>query len=180
MTKNLIIAITLIFTGNFAFSQIDTVSRKPDTVKHDRLYYKSHQIKFLSLLAGYNFNKYNYLEIGIAKNTFGVVGPHPASSAYFVSVEVRPVHKFVMAPKIGGWFAGGLGGIAMGVNLLYYTNFNSGSLRFRPEIGLGIEGFKFVYGYNIALSNSAFGDVNKSNFGIVGLIPLKKYKKHVD
>ena len=82
----------------------------------------------------------------------------------------------VIGPKIGAWIAGGSGGMAMGLNLIYYTNFDQSSLRIRPEIGMGFGRFKVVYGYNIPLYNKAFEGINKSNLGIALLFSIKHLK----
>lgn len=62
-----------------------------------------------------------------------------------------------MGPKIGVWIGGGM---AMGLNLIYYTNFDKNSLVCRPEIGMGIEKFKLVYGYNWRWTKSLLLSIN--------------------
>lgn len=132
--------------------------------------------KNISLLAGYNGCAYQYAELGIALNEFGTAGIAPMAWAVFASCEVRLHKEPVYAPKIGAWMGGGCAGMALGINLLYYTKPNNGRLCLRPEIGLGFDRFKFVYGYNILFSNSNeyFSGVNRNNLGIVYLFGIKK------
>jgi hypothetical protein len=72
----------------------------------------------------------------------------------------------IMAPKIGVWAGGGLGGIGMGINFLYYTNFSEGQAVFRPEVGFGMQAIKIYYGYNLKLGHSGLEDLSHSVFGI--------------
>ena len=129
--------------------------------------------KNLSILGGYNFWNNHFAETGVAINHFRIVGHHPADVAYFISNEIKIDNKLILGPKIGIWFGGG---IIWGLNLIYYTDFNQSSLRFRPEIGLGLGQFKFVYGYNIPVTNKNFEGINKNNISIVILFNVKKLK----
>lgn len=69
-----------------------------------------------------------------------------------------------------------MSGLAVGANLIYYTDFEQSSLRIRPEIGLGFGRWKVVYGYNIPLTNKDFDGVNNSNIGIALMFGVKKIK----
>jgi hypothetical protein len=66
------------------------------------------------------------LTSGVSKNSNTVVGHHPFSTAYFASTELKFGNKFIIEPKLGAWAAGGAGGIAMGLNMIYYTYFDNG------------------------------------------------------
>jgi hypothetical protein len=148
-------------------SNVSAQSTK-DTVKTE---------KQLTLVTGINFWKNAlFAEIGIAKYNNGRVGYHPFSSAYFFSTEVNLLtgKNFIIAPKIGGWFAGGSGPFAIGTNLIYYTDLKNSNLYFRPEIGFGLMRIKVVYGYNARLTKVHLEGIPKSNIGIVYLLPLKK------
>jgi hypothetical protein len=143
----------------------------------NRQRYLIEQTSYLSLLVGFNFWKENYGELGIAYNKYGTLGHHPMATAVFFSNEFKiDATKTVIGPKIGVWAAGGSGIIAMGLNLIYYTDFDEGTLRFRPEIGMGVNGFKVVYGYNIAVNSKSSILINDHNIGIVGLFKWKKLK----
>ena len=69
--------------------------------------------------------------------------------------------------------------MAMGVNLIYYTDFHNGNLVFRPEIGFGFGNFKFVYGYNAILTKPRLDGINTSLGNIVYCFKLKKLKDKI-
>lgn len=147
-----------------------------DTIPPNPIYYYANLEKHISILAGYNFWRNHFAELGLAVNQYGRVGHHPSAWAYFISSELKFDDKVLIGPKIGTWIGGGAGGMAMGLNLIYYTDFEQSSLRIRPEIGIGFERFKMVYGYNIPLYNKAFQGINKSNFGVALLFSIKHLK----
>lgn len=130
--------------------------------------------KYLSLLLGYNFWSNHFLEVGLAHNQLDVQGPHPFGFNYFLSTEIKIDNELVLGPKIGFWAGNGFG---MGVNIIYYTDFENSALRFRPEIGVGLSRFKIVYGYNLLLTNKDFDKINKSNISLMLLLQLKKIKE---
>jgi hypothetical protein len=129
-----------------------------------------------SILTGISFGKNTFFDIGVSKNTNTVVGHHPFSSAYFASTELKFGDRFIIGPKIGVWAAGGVGGIAMGLNMIYYTDFDNGSLVFRPEIGFGFENFKLVYGYNAILTKHNLDGLNRNLVSISYCFKLKRLK----
>jgi len=100
-------------------------------------------------------------------------GPHAFGFNYFVSTEIKVGNDLLLGPKIGLWFANGIG---IGLNVIYYTDLDSSSWRFRPEFGIGLSRFKIVYGYNIALTNKDFEKVGKNNIGVMVLLGLKKIR----
>jgi hypothetical protein len=126
------------------------------------------------LLTGVTFGKNIFFDIGVSKNSKTVVGHHPFSSAYFASTELKFGDKFIIGPKIGAWAAGGVGGISMGLNMIYYTDFHNGSLTFRPEIGIGFQNFKLVYGYNAILTRDKLDGINRNLGSVVYCFKLKK------
>jgi len=133
--------------------------------------------RYLSLLVGYNGWANNFGEIGIAKNQLNVVGYHALGWTLFASTEFKlSSNETVIGPKIGVWAGGGSGGIAMGLSTIYYTDLDKGTWRLRPEIGIGLDFFKLVYGYNIALTNKDFDPINRDNISFVFLLRIKKIK----
>ncbi|MFT3678800.1 MAG: hypothetical protein QM791_00920 [Ferruginibacter sp.] len=143
---------------------VDSVKRRPVNVTRS-----------VSLLTGFCAGKYFFADIGIARNLFTQTGHHPFSSTTFISCEIRNSSQMIFAPKIGAWVAGGAGGMAMGINLLYYMQSGNSSLVFRPEIGFGFENLKMVYGYNARLTNRSFGYLlNRNLFSMVYCFKLKK------
>ncbi|MFC4164916.1 hypothetical protein ACFOWU_14715 [Epilithonimonas zeae] len=64
--------------------------------------------------------------------------------------------------------------MALGANLIYFTDFKNSNLYFRPEIGFGLMRVKVIYGYNVRITNNFLDGIPKSNIGIVYLVPTKK------
>ena len=128
------------------------------------------KITGLSVLIAYNGFGNQTMELGIARNTFGMIGHHPYADAQFISCELTRNNGWIIGPKIGAWVGGGAAGMALGINGIYYTNFNEYSVRVRPELGVGFGKWKAVYGYNIPLNNSDMVGVNKHNFTFARLI----------
>jgi hypothetical protein len=151
----------------------DSSKHKADTARQRCSYCFE---KFVSVLTGFNYWHHGFAEVGVAVNKYGITGHHPAAWAYFVSNEVRVDKRLIIGPKIGCWGGGGAAGMAMGLNMIWYTDFDNSSLRFRPEIGMGFDRFKVVYGYNIALTNSSFQGINTHNASVVVLWGVKKLK----
>ena len=116
-----------------------------------------------SILIGYNYNKYNFGELGIVRGLRGDGGGDITSDIlaglYFqymsLSSEFLIDNKLVVCPKLGYHIT--FLGLALGVNLLDYTDFNDHKLGCRPEIGLSLGGaFGVHYGYTITSKNDNF------------------------
>lgn len=162
MTKNLLAAIFLLISLQ-ALSQ-DTTA----------IPYKSRFTNERALLLGFNAGSYIYGEIGYAFNSYGTAGHHPIATAFYGGSEIMIGRDFIVGPKIG-WQA--MGGLAMGANMIYYTNFHGGSLVLRPEFGIGMERFKMVYGWNVKITNKDFDRINTHLFSFSYLITLKTIKQ---
>jgi len=81
----------------------------------------------------------------------------------------RPDGRFVIAPKIT--FTMNLF-VSFGASVIYYTDFNIGALRFRPEIGVGMFGVRLVYGRNLTMANYEFPGLNTNNFMFAVYLPV--------
>lgn len=174
--KNAVISLVFQLVAAISFAQ-EPITPNPDTFYR----YDVDLEKYFSLLAGSNVWTYHYAEAGIALHESGVVGHHPYAWAVFMSSEVRIGNKFIFGPKVGAWASGGAGAMAMGINAIYYTDRNTGSFRIRPEIGIGVQHFKIVYGYNITITGKEFIGANKHNvsLGILfGLIKLRTIQRN--
>ncbi|MFA7686722.1 MAG: hypothetical protein WCY25_02530 [Moheibacter sp.] len=121
----------------------------------------------LGVVLGYSLGKYSYGEVGVSLNS----SHHLLSFVKFIGTEFRIGQDFIVGPKVGFWFSGG---IAFGLNAIYYTDFDDGALVFRPEIGFGLFGLKLVYGYNWNLTNKDFRGINSHFGGITFSFPVKK------
>ncbi|GGB00940.1 hypothetical protein GCM10011511_25330 [Puia dinghuensis] len=124
-------------------------------------------------MGGLAAGSYVFGDIGLSVNTINTTNIEPASGAWFVSDEVKFANKLLMGPKVGIWVGGGL---AFGLNMIYYTDFSQGSLVFRPEVGMGFSPFKLVYGYNAKLTNTRFEGINRNLVEVVYCFKLKKLK----
>ena len=170
MKRPAIILLIILGFISYSFGQTEN-----DSTINEFRYYVSLE-RHISVLAGFNLWRNYYGELGVALNQYGRVGHHPAAWAFFISNEMKISDKILIGPKIGAWIGGGSGGMALGLNLIYYTDFDQSSLRIRPEIGLGFGRWKVVYGYNIPLTNKNFEGVNRSSIGIALMFGIKKLK----
>ncbi|MFT3907994.1 MAG: hypothetical protein QM737_01100 [Ferruginibacter sp.] len=134
---------------------------------HHRSFYK----KDFSLLVGYSQGKYSFADIGFAINKYGA-NRHPFTGTYFISNEIKIGKNTIIGPKTGIWVGGGVG---MGLNFIYYTDFHKSSFVFRPEYGIAIEKVKFVYGYNWNWTKSLHG-ISKHLVGLTYCFTLKRLK----
>ena len=104
---------------------------------------------------------YRYYEIGIAKGRY-VHHPHGVTGgAVYVSEEVYFGNGGnIYGTKIGAWmhwlFDAGLAAV-------YYTNFEKGNFKIRPELGVGMGRLRIVVGYNIPTINNKAFELLKSN-----------------
>lgn len=115
--------------------------------------------------------EYNYLDIGYC---FGRRVNWPSSDmmkgygGLVVGVEISSQDRLIVAPKLSysiNMF------VSFGVNVLYYTDFHTATLQFRPEFGASLFGVRMVFGRNFSVGNYPFNGVNKNNYAITVLIP---------
>jgi len=130
--------------------------------------------KYLSIVTGYYYYGRSAVEIGLGTKTESSGGRHPASAGCYMSSEFFYSKSLFIAPKIGAWLTGGASGINLGISTLYYTNFKTGSLQLRPEIGTGFSGLRIYYGRNMRLTNTSFNSAGKNLLGINILLDVKK------
>jgi len=132
--------------------------------------------KNLCLLTGINYGKQVFIDLGISVNSYRTAGYHFIATGYFFASEFHFIDKPIIGPKIGAWAAGGMDPIAIGINIIYYTDFDESSLVFRPEIGIGFDRIKVTYGYNAQLTNTSFDRISKSMVGLTYCFKLKKMR----
>lgn len=139
---------------------------KEFTITHNQ------HFKDLSLITGYQTgsSNSNFIEIGLGLK-HEHLRHHPAHAVFYLSNELLFVDNFVLGTKVGINFGANM--MDMGLSMIHYTNFEENSIRFRPEIGLGFGKFRLYYGYNFALTNRDFEDVNDHLVGINILLDLK-------
>jgi|GEM_PF-1762120 len=180
-TKISLLFFFLTFLCEFTFGQkADSLSNKipgiiyeqSDSIKIIRI----EEEKQLGLLLSYQLGRYSFGEIGAAFVANSSWYHHPTSAVAFISTEFRIDRDFILGPKMGVWFSGGVAPLTIGLNAIYYTDFDDGAFVFRPEIGFGLSGFKLVYGYNWNLTNKEFKGINAHFAGITYALPLKRKK----
>lgn len=125
--------------------------------------------KELGFITGYNYNfedsdskNYHLVEFGIIKSTYSNYY-HPVSSSFYFSNELKLNTKdFVWGPKIGAYL--GFWMFAIGAEAIYYTDFQKGSFRIAPYLGLGCHQFKLTINPHIKISHKDFlpntGNIN--------------------
>lgn len=133
---------------------VDTFVRRQDSA-NGHMHYGIDMSSYRSLLLGAGYGRYVSGEVGYGHATMGRVGYHGSSTGVFSSVEFFAFDrsKWIIAPKVGAWAAGGPAGMTMGVHLVYYTDMQTATLRFRPDIGFGGGRVRIVTGYNFVIVN---------------------------
>ena len=165
--KNKITFLLLIGFINLGFGQ--------NKNERDYGYYKS-----LNLGIGYNYNfsdsdrkDFHLLELGINKTNYG--GRHGGGYQYGVGTEIGiNTEKFTIGPKISGIFYYQF--IAVGTELITYTDFDNWTLRLVPFIGIGGEKFKLTINPQIILTNKNFQPVNKGILNLTVNLSLDRKK----
>jgi hypothetical protein len=139
--------------------------------------------KQLELVAGYSVQgnlknevkNLHYVEIGVARSIQDR-GYHGGATFGMLLTEEILIgeNENVYGTKIG-MFTHYM--IDIGFSMVYYTDFKKGNFKFRPEIGMGMGGVRFIVGFNIPfIDNSAFELLRKNNVqaGIQIMIPVRK------
>src|SRR5690606_15759274 len=97
-----------------------------------------------ALTVGYNHNfgekvdgkrpaTLHFVELGLWRSNV-MKGHHPLTITYYFANDIGlNTNDFVIGPKIGGFFS--LMVLGIGGEFVYYTDFDSGSLRFIPSMG---------------------------------------------
>ncbi|MBI1306711.1 MAG: hypothetical protein GC181_08865 [Bacteroidetes bacterium] len=131
-------------------------------------------VKMYSVLGGLNAGKTLFGEVGLARNSYGLHTHHPMAGASFISCEFGHHSNWIVAPKIGGWVAGGVAAQAFGINAIAYLSKGNFTPVIRPEYGFGFGRFKCSYGYNLRLKENEIKYLNKHVFSVTILFPVKQ------
>lgn len=121
------------------------------------------------LLTGFNFQTSHfkdaretrkYGEIGIARSLH-FNGPHGTSSlGVYLSEEIYLGDKNIYGTKLG-MYTHYL--FDVGIAAVYYTDFEKGNFKLRPELGVGMGAVRIVGGFNIpTFGNKAFAELSRS------------------
>lgn len=124
------------------------------------------------ITGGIHYADYFYAEAGYSVGS-KILWPKSSLikgfGAFTFGAEAGMPGRFIIAPKIT--FSVNMF-ISFGASILYYTDFNLGALRFRPEVGVSMLGIRCVYGRNLTVANYDFPDLNINNFSVTAYIPL--------
>jgi hypothetical protein len=139
----------------------------------DSLFLVRKDFKEIVLTLGYNYNfgdkvdgerpkSFHFLELGVWRTAASIAGHHPFSATYYFANDFGlNTNEITIGPKIGGFVSimiMGLGG-----EFCYYTDFNSGSLRFIPSIGIFTPYFKLTINPHVIITNKDFVGLNKGH-----------------
>ena len=120
-----------------------------------------------------NEKDFHLIDIGINKTNYG--GRHGGGYQYGIGTEIGlNTEKFIIGPKISGVFYFQF--IALGTELITYTDFDNWALRFVPFIGIGGEKFKLTINPHVILTNKDFQPVNKGLVNITVNLSLDRKK----
>lgn len=140
-------------------------------------YYKS-----LNVGVGYSYSfadpyekNFHLLDIGINQSNYG--GMHGAGYQYGIGTELGlNTESFILGPKISGILYYQF--IALGTELVTYTDFDQFTLRLVPFFGIGADVFRLTLNPHVILINSDFKPINN---GLVNLtVNLSLRRERVD
>lgn len=135
------------------------------------------QYRETAFAAGYNYNfgdkvdgerpqSLHFAELAVWRTAGSVAGHHPVSFTYYGGSEIGlNTERFTIAPKVGGFVSVMIMGL--GAELAYYTDFDSGSLRFIPYIGATCRYFKLTVNPHVVVSNKEFMGLNAGSVSLV-------------
>lgn len=155
--------LSIILCACFAATAQEGDSTRADIPRRFKAYRKT------ELLTGFNFQTSDfkgsketrkYGEIGIARSLH-FNGPHGTSSlGVYLSEEIYLGDKNIYGTKLG-MYTHYL--FDIGIAAVYYTDFEKGNLKLRPELGVGMGAVRIVGGFNIpTFGNKAFAELSRS------------------
>lgn len=128
-----LIVLLHVFLLHHAYAQDTT---RTQYIRQDKVF------REFSLLAGYAYtidkpasSRYHVLEFGVARAFVAQLHHFAAGDVHWSNELILRGDDPVWGPKLG--FTGGIGVLFIGADLVYYTDFDSGSLRLAPYFGFG-------------------------------------------
>lgn len=173
----------LILISSPCFSQADST-----LISHIKMESYSRKSN-LKLLVGGNLQQANqidgkeysrkYFEIGLHKTFTTSYGQHPSSifthgPSIEISPEANPIYGFKYSAWVEVWL------MVLGLSGVYYSDFNHGNFKIRPEFGIGTAPFKLTVGFNIpTIGNKNFKELQRADIQVTLniLLNLKTLKK---
>lgn len=141
----------MLFTGTGY--KLAAQAEQYDSILFSKKYFNT-RYRQTALLTGYHTQPgrsygtgtLHYLEIGLAR-IIQQNGPHgPVSMGVYAAEEIYPGKESIFGTKAGVFIHYM---VDLGFSAVYYTDFRKGNLKLRPEMGIGIGGFRAVAGFNI-------------------------------
>ena len=119
-----------------------------------------------------------YYEIGIAKGKYVSWFEGFSGAAIYASEEMYlSKNKNIFGTKVGIW---GHMILDVGVCAIYYTDFQKGNFKIRPEFGFGGGRLRFVGGYNIpTINNKAFEELRNNSWQASIQLTVGLHKKEI-
>lgn len=117
----------------------------------------------------YNYSKPNKGQFHIGEFGFWSAryrtGKSALSRVWYIANETAlyPPQK-IIGPKIGGFV--GIGPLVLGAETTFYTNFEEGTLRFVPYVGIGNTLGKITYHYHMRVTNPEFEPIDRMHLNI--------------
>ncbi|BDD08260.1 hypothetical protein FUAX_06920 [Fulvitalea axinellae] len=138
----------------------------------------------IAMVVGYQQHHYGFGEVGLAwKAYISGLRHHYSAVQLAVSNEFSTKkwgerdNNTIWGLKAGAWVDGA---VAMGINLIHYTDFDKSAMAFRPEFGLGWNGqFRLVYGYNIRFWDGGVKGLNGHAFSLILMPNIYNISKKV-
>jgi len=152
------------------YGQIDSHETERRPVQFEQLNI-GYQYSFPDSNAG--VSKKHLLELTFSKGQ-KMTNSHGSSIQWYSGTEIGVANTSfpLIAPKIGGYFSGM--GMVLGSEVVYYTDFREGTLRYVPYFGIGGNRAKLSIQPQIRISNRSFEPLNRGQLNITYAISSLK------
>jgi hypothetical protein len=132
---------------------------------------RSHAQWALGPVGGFDFGaKSNVIAgIGYAYPLKHVHGQKVGDAGISLGVGYGIYKPHLFMPQFGAWWAGLF---SFGLKVGVYTDFNRTSILAVPEIGFGLGGFRFVWGFPTVMNNVTVEGLNTSQFSVYFFHPF--------
>ena len=132
-----------------------------------------------SISIGYNYSfaepneeNFHLIEARYQKQTFG--GRHASLFTLSAGSDLGiNTSDLLIGPRIGALF--GYGVLFIGIDLAYYTDFEQGTLRLIPSIGMGYQQFRISINPHVRITNSNFEPIDRGHANLT--IKLFRFKR---
>lgn len=131
------------------------------------------------MILGVQRGKFTFFEFGAEMHWNKVKLVNPRTFSLGANFEYNFGNN-VLGYKVSGWAKVGRINLTYGLNLCYYTDFDSTRLGLGPAIGFRLLGFHLINGINLTIGDKYFQDYNKIYVTIRYFFPLDrkiKFKK---